>query len=144
LLYAQTFNESDIETFEESFFEGDFKIELDKKYLNTILDIIYKYEFCYNDLIKKYFPKFDISSMDLSFIFPCYIWLSEMFVYEEEIPAKVIMNESIEISKFFGSDSSKKMVNGFLNNVYKEIDVAKDFILNYDFSLKKESIFIKK
>ncbi len=45
-------------------------------------------------------------------------------LYDDDIPAKVAINEAIEIAKIFGSDSSGKFVNGVLGAIYK--DMLKD------------------
>jgi len=42
-------------------------------------------------------------------------------VFNEEIPAKVAINEAIEIAKTFGSESSGKFVNGVLGAIYKDM-----------------------
>ena len=41
--------------------------------------------------------------------------------YDENIPAKVAINEAIELAKTFGGESSGKFVNGVLGAIYKEI-----------------------
>lgn len=40
----------------------------------------------------------------------------------DEIPAKVAINEAIEIAKAYGGQSSGKFVNGILGAIYKDID----------------------
>lgn len=47
-------------------------------------------------------------------------------LFNEEIPAKVAINEAIEIAKTFGSESSGKFVNGVLGAIYKDMDVKKE------------------
>ena len=42
-------------------------------------------------------------------------------VFNDEIPAKVAINEAIEIAKAFGSASSGKFVNGVLGAIYKDM-----------------------
>jgi len=42
-------------------------------------------------------------------------------LYDDDIPAKVAINEAIEIAKIFGSDSSGKFVNGVLGAIYKNM-----------------------
>ena len=42
-------------------------------------------------------------------------------VFDDDIPAKVAINEAIEIAKAFGGDSSGKFVNGVLGAIYKDI-----------------------
>lgn len=44
-----------------------------------------------------------------------------LFSSREEVPAKVAINEAIELAKQFGGDNSSKFVNGVLGAVYKEI-----------------------
>ncbi len=41
--------------------------------------------------------------------------------YDESIPAKVAINEAIELAKAFGGESSGKFVNGVLGAIYKEL-----------------------
>ncbi len=42
-------------------------------------------------------------------------------VLDDDIPAKVAINEAIEIAKAFGSESSGKFVNGVLGAIYKDM-----------------------
>ena len=44
-----------------------------------------------------------------------------LFGNREEVPPKVAINESIELAKSFGGESSGKFVNGVLGTVYREI-----------------------
>ncbi|MFA6422096.1 MAG: transcription antitermination factor NusB [Candidatus Buchananbacteria bacterium] len=41
--------------------------------------------------------------------------------FDENIPAKVAINEAIELAKTFGGESSGKFVNGVLGAIYKEV-----------------------
>ncbi|MBU0636709.1 MAG: transcription antitermination factor NusB [Patescibacteria group bacterium] len=43
-------------------------------------------------------------------------------LFDKDIPAKVAINEAIEIAKTFGSGSSGKFVNGVLGTIYKNIE----------------------
>lgn len=57
-----------------------------------------------------------------------------LFGNRDEVPPKVAINESIELAKSFGGDSSGKFVNGVLGTVYREIgEPGKD-----DVSKKKD------
>jgi len=42
--------------------------------------------------------------------------------FNEDIPAKVAINEAIEIAKSYGGPSSGKFVNGILGAMYKEMN----------------------
>lgn len=44
-----------------------------------------------------------------------------LFGERDEVPAKVAINEAIELAKQFGGDHSSRFVNGVLGAVYKEI-----------------------
>jgi N utilization substance protein B len=44
-----------------------------------------------------------------------------LFSDRKEVPAKVAINEAIELAKQFGGENSSKFVNGVLGAVYKEI-----------------------
>jgi len=44
-----------------------------------------------------------------------------LFADRAEVPAKVAINEAIELAKTFGGESSGRFVNGVLGSVYKEI-----------------------
>jgi len=41
--------------------------------------------------------------------------------FDNDIPAKVAINEAIELAKTFGGESSGKFVNGVLGTIYKEL-----------------------
>ena len=57
-------------------------------------------------------------------------------VYDDEIPAKVAINEAIEIAKAFGSESSGKFVNGVLGAIYKDM-LADKIKINEEKETKK-------
>jgi N utilization substance protein B len=49
-------------------------------------------------------------------------------LYNDDIPAKVAINEAIEIAKSFGGESSGKFVNGVLGAIYKDVGVKNNKI----------------
>lgn len=60
-----------------------------------------------------------------------------LFADREEVPAKVAINEAIELAKEFGGENSGKFVNGVLGSVYKELgEPGKDAV-----SKKKDDKF---
>lgn len=44
-----------------------------------------------------------------------------LFADRKEVPAKVAINEAIELAKSFGGENSGKFINGVLGSVYKEL-----------------------
>lgn len=83
-------------------------------------------------IISTYAPKFDIDTMLKTNILSIGIWVTEMLWLKEDIPAKVSINEAIELAKYFWDDTSKKIVNGILNSFLENIESHKNE------SLKKE------
>jgi len=60
-----------------------------------------------------------------------------LFADREEVPAKVAINEAIELAKGFGGENSGRFVNGVLGSVYKELgEPGKDAV-----SKKKDEKF---
>ena len=48
------------------------------------------------------------------------------FLFTDDIPSKVAINEAIELGKTFGGPSSGKFINGVLGAIYKEKDDNKE------------------
>lgn len=91
-------------------------------------ELVSKNEDFFQKIIQKYAPKFDVKNMSLMYTLPLYIALGEMFFLKEEIPAKVSINEAIEISKTYCDESGRKIVNGILNKVFENHDeIKKEF-----------------
>jgi hypothetical protein len=88
-----------------------------------------------------YAPKFEPENMSLTYVIPIFIWATEMLYFSEEIPAKVSMNEAIEIAKVYWEDSAKKIVNWVLNKLYKEYDEIKEKLDNLE--IKDKHSFFK-
>ncbi|MDD5769662.1 MAG: transcription antitermination factor NusB [Candidatus Gracilibacteria bacterium] len=143
MLYASTFSKIDIESFRESFFSGVFESNLDEEYLKNMYDLIIKNESFLINLIQKYAPKFDIENMDLSYVLPIFICSTEIFLYSEEIPTKVSLNEAIEISKIYGDDSSRKTVNGVLNNILNDLEELKTKLNDFKENGNEKTLFKK-
>jgi N utilization substance protein B len=73
-------------------------------------------------VIKTYAPKFDLETMMKTNIIALSIAITEMLWLKEEIPAKVSINEAIDLSKYYGDDNSKNIVNGILNSFFTNIE----------------------
>ena len=94
-------------------------------------DFSYVTELCHNvlakqkeldNIIEKAAPEWPIDKISVVDRNILRIGLYELlFADRKEVPAKVAINEAIELAKKFGGDSSGKFVNGVLGAVYKEI-----------------------
>jgi len=62
-----------------------------------------------------------------------------LFGNREEVPPKVAINESIELAKSFGGESSGRFVNGVLGTVYREIgEPGKEFPTREELAKRRE------
>lgn len=49
-------------------------------------------------------------------------------IFREDVPAKVVVNEAIELAKHFGTEESGKFVNGVLGKMIHELPAIKEKI----------------
>lgn len=143
MLYASSFSKVEEVSFKQSFFSWVFDSELDEEYLKTMYDLIIEHQSFLIEVTKKYAPRFDIENMDLSYIVPIFIGIVEMIMLPEEIPAKVSINEAVEISKVYWDDSSRKMVNGVLNKILNDLELLKTEFQSFKTDSNTKTIFKK-
>jgi N utilization substance protein B len=75
-----------------------------------------------NTIIEKAAPEWPIDKISIVDRNVLRIGLYELiFADRDEVPAKVAINEAIELAKTFGGENSGKFVNGVLGAVYKEL-----------------------
>ncbi len=141
-LYAMTFAEYNEELFTKSFYENTFRFDIDTEYSIEMIDVIKKHEGFFIEVLKKYSPRFDIKTMNPMYILPVFLCLAEMFFLKEEIPAKISVNEAIEVAKNYWDDSAKKIVNWVLNKVLTDVEELTE-LAKTDFSNTTLSVFKK-
>jgi N utilization substance protein B len=94
----------------------------DRPFMNTLLDGILSKQPELDLVIEKAAPEWPIdriSPVDRNIL---RLGLYELlFADRTEVPAKVAINEAIELAKQFGGENSSRFVNGVLGAVYKEI-----------------------
>ena len=132
-IYATTFSKVDSD-FDETFYNEVFDFDLDNDYLNEMYSLVLEKEAYLLKIISILAPKFKIESMWNHYIIPIFIWATEMLYLQEEIPAKVSMNEAIEMSKVYWDESSKRIVNWVMNKLYKDLDSIKKELDNFDWN----------
>jgi len=69
--------------------------------MNEMFDLIVIRQYDILEIIKTYAPKFDLETMLKTNIIAIAIAVSEMLWLKEEIPAKVSINEAIDLSKYY-------------------------------------------
>lgn len=105
--------EKNVEHFAPNLDDHGFTYNIVKGVINNVKDI--------NQYIIRYateWPLEQITIVDRNIL---RIGVYEL-IYDQEIPAKVAINEAIEIAKTFGGESSGKFVNGVLGAIYKDME----------------------
>ena len=95
---------------------GDFS------FVKELLDNLIKKQKDIDKIIEKAAPEWPIDKISVVDRNILRIGLYELlFADRKEVPAKVAINEAIELAKTFGGESSGRFINGVLGAVYKEI-----------------------
>lgn len=94
----------------------------DGDFINYLLDMVTKKRKIIDEVITKAAPEWPlekINSVDRNIL---RLGLAELLFGDyKEVPPKVALNESIELGKTYGGESSSRFINGVLGAVYKEI-----------------------
>jgi transcription antitermination protein NusB len=107
----------DILTYNFEEFAPDFD---DEGFANHLVDGVLAHIAEINEYIVKYAPEWpleQITTIDRNVL---RLGIYEM-LFDPDIPARVAINESIELAKAYGGASSSKFVNGVLGSIYKNI-----------------------
>lgn len=95
---------------------GDFS------FMKTLVTNVLAKRFDIDKIIEKAAPEWPIAKIGVVDRNILRIGLYELlFADRAEVPAKVAINEAIELAKTFGGETSGKFVNGVLGAVYKEM-----------------------
>jgi transcription antitermination protein NusB len=126
----------------QSLFEWDFRGQHDKEakeilvrnaeefapgmgdlsFMEVLMGSILKKQIDLDKIIEKAAPDWPIDKISVVDRNILRLGLYELlFANRDEVPAKVAINEAIELAKTFGGENSGKFVNGVLGSVYKEI-----------------------
>lgn len=96
-------------------------IKKDDFILNTV-DGVFGYLKRIDSIIQRLAPEWPINQVTIVDRNILRIGIYELvFSKQDDVPAKVAINEAIELAKSFGGNSSGKFVNGVLGSLYKEI-----------------------
>jgi len=107
--------EKNIKEYSAGIENNNFVTEL----VNGVFENMEKIDF----LLKKFAPEWPIKQIMIIDRNILRLGIYElMFSKRKDVPAKVAINESIELAKTFGGRSSGKFVNGVLGSLYKEIE----------------------
>lgn len=119
-LYSCSFWNKSRDDFESAFFKEHYLGLIDFDFCNEIIAWVEKNENKIVAIISKYASRFDIEKMKIETLLPLYIAIYEIFLLKEEIPYKVVINESVELWKIYWDASTSKFVNWVLNSVIND------------------------
>lgn len=95
---------------------------VDLNFVKSLLDGVLKKRSEIDLVIEKAAPDWPLDKISVIDRNILRIGLFELlFSDSKEVPAKVAINEAIELSKNYGGEKSSKFVNGVLGSVYKEL-----------------------
>lgn len=92
----------------------------DHGYVQKTVEGIIAHQPQIDELIVKYAPEWpleQITGVDRNIL---RIGIFEL-IHSEDIPAKVAINEAIELGKTFGGDASGRFVNGVLGSIFRDL-----------------------
>lgn len=124
LLFQMTINKEDIDETITRFRSGEFSnLKLENLDMDYILRVVRGVQHNIKQLDEKiqlYLKKWKInriSKIDITILRIC----TYEFIYENDIPKNVSINEAIELAKIYGEDKSTDFINGILGNMIKDI-----------------------
>lgn len=97
---------------------GVYEEDVDPAYvINIVEGVASKLEEIDKEIIKvaPEFPIDQIASIDKAII---RLAIFEI-IFDDDVPAKVAINEAVELGKNFGNDNSYKFINGVLGTIYR-------------------------
>lgn len=94
----------------------------DTGFVNNLIQLILDHCSQIDAIIEKSAPEWPLEQITIVDRNVLRIGIAEL-LYEnrDEVPPKVAINESIELAKNFGGESSGKFINGVLGTIYREI-----------------------
>ncbi len=95
-------------------------LEKEEKYIRDTVDEVLKNIKKIDKIITKYAPNWPFDQMALVDRNILRIGVYELN-FNDQIPAKVAINEAIEVAKTYGGQSSGKFVNGILGSIYNDL-----------------------
>lgn len=127
-LYQWDFRAQDVAELESALrhnlaeFAADFD---DKPFVENLTNGVLEHQAEIDGTITKYAPQWPLEQITLVDRNVLRIGIYEL-KYNTDIPAKVAINEAIELAKTFGGESSGKFVNGVLGAIFRDMTALGD------------------
>lgn len=91
----------------------------DKEFVKKLLNGVLEHQDELDDVIRPAAPEWPVEQIARSDKIVLRMAIYELLI-NKKVPAKVAINEAVELAKEFGGDNSSKFVNGVLGTVYRE------------------------
>lgn len=99
----------------------EFSGDEQKEFIEFLFDGVVEKRDIIDKMIEKAAPEWPLSQINLIDRNVLRLGIFELiFGDHKTVPPKVAINESIEIAKAFGSDSSGRFINGVLGTIFRE------------------------
>ncbi|NCU31257.1 transcription antitermination factor NusB [Candidatus Saccharibacteria bacterium] len=92
----------------------------DHKFVSKLIDGVVKDMLNLDGIIQPIAPEWPVSQIARVDRMILRMSIYELKEMKDIVPAKVSINEAVELAKAFGSDNSSKFVNGVLGTAYKQ------------------------
>jgi len=122
VLYAHEMTQDPIESVKADLMQ-DIKDKDNLQFAEKLIDQVIENRRRFDELIKSTVDNWDIERIAIIDFIIIKMCLSE-FLFFEEIPPKVSINEAIDLAKDFSTKNSGKFVNGILDSLY--LSLSKD------------------
>ena len=120
-VFQMDLHEDDMDVILDELLKARPESEANLGYIRQIIDGVREHEQEIDELIVKNLKKgWTISRISKASHAIMKLAIFEM-KYIDDVPAKVAINEAVELAKRYGDDGDPNFVNGLLGSVYKEI-----------------------
>ncbi|MGL4730400.1 MAG: transcription antitermination factor NusB [Clostridium sp.] len=116
VMLSKESHEEAIETFVDNY-EGDIKV-LDLEYIKSVLKGIEEKSEYIDNIIKENLQKWTIDRISKINLAILRLGVFEM-EFLDDVPAKVAINEALELTRKYSDEKSVSFVNGVLDKIYK-------------------------
>lgn len=121
VVFQLSFHSDDMDIVFDELLQARPESEQNLGYIRAVVEGVNKHNDEFEEIISKHLR----SGWTLSRISRVSVAIMKMAMYEmkfmEDVPARVAINEAVELAKRYGDEGDSTFVNGLLGSVYKEM-----------------------
>jgi N utilization substance protein B len=120
-VFQMGLHEDDMDVIMDELLKARPECEENLGYIRNIIDGVWEHEDELTDLIKAHLKSgWTISRISKTSLAIMKLAIFEM-KYVDDVPAKVAINEAVELAKRYGDEGDPNFINGLLGSIYKEL-----------------------